>query len=637
MRLINRYVLREHVGPFVFALSALTSLLLLQYIARKFGDLVGKGLSWSVITEFMLLSIPFTLAMTLPMAMLVSVLYAFSRLASENEITALKAGGVSTRGLMVPSIGAATVLAIFMLWFNDQILPRANHELATLTTAIAQTKPTFALRPQVINTIKESQLYLRAGRIDEATGLMTDVTIYDVSDAGRRNTIYADSGKLALKPNMKDMTLRLFRGMMISAPTNQPGQVNRVYYRETLRQVRDVAGQFHSINADTTTKGDREMSVCEMQRQYERANTSLRRAEYDSLMAVWRMREARGNHTPAPKYDSTAKAGGIGAVYCGLITRYLTTKELHAEEVPRAARQDSVKRVQDTVKRVQDTVKVQRADTVSVVVDGKLIKVPSNRIPPKAYYMGGAPAGAQAIRDVAAADSVRVAHGLPATGTANAPINPALGTVPGAAPVAGVPPGGATIVPGIVPGGAQPAPAPPNGAIAPSAGGINVGTAMEMSDAHLRLDEARYRRNRAGVEIQKKFSLAFACIVFVLVGAPLAVRFPRGGVGLVIGASFLIFAIYYIGLIGGESLANKSIISPFWAMWADNVIFLVAGILLMSRMGRESGTGRGGGIAELLESARGWFTRTARDSDVAAADSVSRSGDVAAVDAGSPS
>src|SRR5262249_28535918 len=182
VRIINRYVLKEHIGPFFFSLSALTSLLLLQYIARRFGDLVGRGLTWQVITEFMLLSIPFTLALTVPMSVLVSVLYAFSRLAAENEITALKAGGVSSRALMRPLIVAGSVLALFMLYFNDQLMPRANHELATLQTAILRTKPTFALRPQVLNTVKEGNLYMRAGQIDEASGLMRDVTIYDLGD-----------------------------------------------------------------------------------------------------------------------------------------------------------------------------------------------------------------------------------------------------------------------------------------------------------------------------------------------------------------------------------------------------------------------------------------------------------------------
>jgi len=190
VKIINRYVIKEHVGPFVFALSALTSLLLLQYIARKFGDLVGRGLSWQVITEFMLLSVPFTVAMTLPMAVLVAVLHAFSRMASENEITALKAGGISTRSLMRPALFASVLLAMFMLWFNDQVLPRANHELATLQIAILRTKPSFALKEQVINGIKEGQLYLRAGYIDrEQSGRLRDVTIYDVSDAARRRTV----------------------------------------------------------------------------------------------------------------------------------------------------------------------------------------------------------------------------------------------------------------------------------------------------------------------------------------------------------------------------------------------------------------------------------------------------------------
>src|ERR1051326_5596876 len=167
----------------------------------------------------MLLSIPFTVAMTLPMAVLVAVLHAFSRMASENEITALKAGGISTRSLMRPALVGSVLLAMFMLWFNDQVLPRTNHELATLQIAILRTKPSFALKEQVINGIKEGQLYLRAGYIDrDQSGRMRDITIYDLYDASRRRTVFADHGTLSFAANKTDLILHLYDGMMMSAP-----------------------------------------------------------------------------------------------------------------------------------------------------------------------------------------------------------------------------------------------------------------------------------------------------------------------------------------------------------------------------------------------------------------------------------
>ena len=73
MKILQRYVLKEHVGPLLFALATLTSLLLLNQIAKQFGNLVGKGLAWSVIGEFFMLSVPFIIAMTLPMAVVVAV------------------------------------------------------------------------------------------------------------------------------------------------------------------------------------------------------------------------------------------------------------------------------------------------------------------------------------------------------------------------------------------------------------------------------------------------------------------------------------------------------------------------------------------------------------------------------------
>ncbi|MCK4689604.1 MAG: LptF/LptG family permease, partial [Candidatus Marinimicrobia bacterium] len=87
--------------------------------------------------------------------------------------------------------------------------------------------------------------------------------------------------------------------------------------------------------------------------------------------------------------------------------------------------------------------------------------------------------------------------------------------------------------------------------------------------------------NKYSVEIHKKFSIPFACIVFVLTGAPLGVMTRRGGTAMAAIFSLIFFLIYYVFLIGGEELADMAFISPFWAMWAPNIILSFVGIYLI--------------------------------------------------------
>lgn len=88
------------------------------------------------------------------------------------------------------------------------------------------------------------------------------------------------------------------------------------------------------------------------------------------------------------------------------------------------------------------------------------------------------------------------------------------------------------------------------------------------------------------VEIQKKFALAAACLVLALAAAATAVRFPRGGTRLVLVASGLVFAGYYVSLIAGESLADRRVISPLAGMWMANVFLLAVVLLLLWRSSR---------------------------------------------------
>jgi lipopolysaccharide export system permease protein len=114
------------------------------------------------------------------------------------------------------------------------------------------------------------------------------------------------------------------------------------------------------------------------------------------------------------------------------------------------------------------------------------------------------------------------------------------------------------------------------------------------------------------VEIEKKFAIAVACFVFVLLGAPIALRFPRGGVGMTIGVSLAVFGLYYVGLIMGETMADRDYVTPFWGMWAPNFILGSIGLALTARLGREGTTNRGSETTEFLDRARRRIVRLVR-------------------------
>ena len=109
---LTRYLVRAHLGPFVFAVTAITGLIFLNAVAQRIEGLVGKGLPWTVIGEFLVLSLPHTIALSLPMSVLVAVLYAFSDMAASNELTAMSAGGVRPGRMMVPVVGLGIVATL---------------------------------------------------------------------------------------------------------------------------------------------------------------------------------------------------------------------------------------------------------------------------------------------------------------------------------------------------------------------------------------------------------------------------------------------------------------------------------------------------------------------------------------------
>lgn len=441
MRILTRYLLRVHLGPFLFALLALTSLLFVNVLARRFPELAGKGLPMPVIMEVFALSLPHIIALTLPMAVLVAVLYAFSQLAADNEITALKASGVNLLSLLVPLLGAGAVLAAFMIYFNDRILPETNHDLKLLLMDVNRKSPTLQLKEQVINEIQtrdmQTKYFLQAANIDRVTNKMRGVVIYDLSLAGRDRTVYADSGRMAFNREQTDLFLRLYDGSVQEVKESEPARFQRVFFKEQQLLIAGIGNVLERTTEDAY-RSDREMSL-------------------------------------------TMLSAGV----------------------------DTARRELAQIRRDAQRYALNAVD--------------------------------QAVRSGSAENA--------------------------------------------------------------ESGLRNSGSEMRMLVA--RAQGAQQRINELQVEYHKKFAIPFACIVFVLIGAPLAIRFPRGGPGMVIAISLTIFGIYYMSLIGGESLGDKGKVQPFWGPWAPNLLFFVLSLWGLLRIGRETATSRGGGWGDLALAIRG--------------------------------
>jgi lipopolysaccharide export system permease protein len=451
---------------------------------------VGKGLPWTVIAEVFVLSLPFIVAMTLPMAVLLAVLYTFSHLAADNEITALRASGFSIYQVLAPVLIWGACMSAFNFLFVDQVLPRSNARLRSLLIDIGRKKPTFELREQVINEVPPSQYFLRASRIDAATGKLRGVTIYDVGGEASRRIIYADSGSMAYAEGQTDLSLRLYDGSIHQYRPAEPTRFQLTYFAVNDIRVKNVYDQLQR-NTSESIRGDREMSTCEMlqvihdaERDQEDARAERRKlAERDLrlLLSLPPLPEA-----PATPPDTMPKG------YCGWI------ESLERSVLPK-------------------TVKAQ---------------TPAHPAPPPASRV-------------------------------------------------------------------KPPPEPR----------VRLSTWSEVASAADRVREADRRADRYAVEVHKKWAISLACISFVIIGIVMALRFPRAGIGLVIGGGLAVFSIHYVGLTAGESLADRGLIAPWLSMWLPNIILTILGVIGLVRVSRESGTTRGGDFQEIVDGVRHLFRR----------------------------
>ena len=451
--ILERYIVRNYVGPFFFSLSILTFLFIMDFILRYIELFLHKGVAFLIVLQTFILSLGHMFALIIPMAVLPATLMTFGSMSAENEITAMRANGVSLYRMILPGVVMATLLTVGMILYNNHVLPESNHKLLNLLIDINKKKPTVEIKENVfIDAFKNHTIYIR--HKNDKTGELRDIQIFRYSKPGALpTTIVADQGRLTYLDPEHVLRFELEDGEIHEMPEGADATTyRRTQFKHYVINIRDIDRSLK--RSERNYRGDREMSTKMMRDKIETIRDDIR----------------------------------------GVDNKMATLASTQASAVFQLLDQTVRDSVFDVKRRMTES------------------------------------------------DTTAVLKSIPKIMSTN------------------------------------PAQRPPNRAA----------VTQKALESQREIRRSYYRQiDRYRVEIHKKFSIPFACIVFVLIGSPIALRLGRSGMNMAVGLSLLVFLIYYICLIGGEKLADRQVVSPVFAMWVPNVIFGISALFLIRRASQE--------------------------------------------------
>lgn len=228
--IINRYIFKEMIPPFVINLVFLTFVFLMSNLLEITNLIVNYSVSLFAVFLMFVYSMPFFLQFVIPMSVMMAVLLTFMRLSSDNEIVALKAGGISIYGLLP---------TVFLFCFIGYVLtglmaiyglPWGKLSFKELAFEVAASNLDIGLKERTFNdSFKDVMLYVN--KIDVKNRTLIDVFIEDQRTKNIVGTVVAPRGRLLSEPDKLASHLRLYNG--------------------TINQVDLENRSVHSINFDT--------------------------------------------------------------------------------------------------------------------------------------------------------------------------------------------------------------------------------------------------------------------------------------------------------------------------------------------------------------------------------------------------
>ena len=254
MRLLTRYILKQLFLPFIFSLLIIVFILFTQFLLRAIDRFLGKGLDLGTIFEYLFLNLGWITALAVPMAVLIAALMAFGQFSEDNEITAMRASGISFLTIVRPALALGFAIAITLILFNAFIMPEMNFKARMLSGDIYRKRPDLNIEPgYFMDDLPDYSLIIR----DKEDNTLKDVRIFSKGIGETQTSIHSKTGNLTTIDDA--ILLTLFNGEIHELDLKDYGNYRRIEFEKHIITI--PADDLFLNRRDTTSRSDREMTI----------------------------------------------------------------------------------------------------------------------------------------------------------------------------------------------------------------------------------------------------------------------------------------------------------------------------------------------------------------------------------------
>jgi lipopolysaccharide export system permease protein len=242
---LRGYLAREITVGFAGGLALFTFILLTARIIEMVDLVLSRGVPTLTVARLFALILPTFLELTTPVAALLGVLVAFGRFASDGEMMAMRAAGISWAAVLRPVLGFGLAVALATLVVATFVRPWANRAITDTVYELAKAKATAALRPRVFNS-DFGGIVIYVASASPTSGELGGVLVADERDESARTTVFAARGRVFADEPQRRVRLQLHDGTTVTR--HQGADSYDVTSFASLEVSLDVARQLRSLS-----------------------------------------------------------------------------------------------------------------------------------------------------------------------------------------------------------------------------------------------------------------------------------------------------------------------------------------------------------------------------------------------------